>query len=95
VDFIVEDENMLEVAQWIVENTTFDRLYYYGADRPIHVSFSETPVSQITLMIQSSSERQVPKTISLEQFKNIKGLTDAPKTGLQLRGDQSFNSTST
>lgn len=72
VDFIVEDENMLEVAQWIVENTTFDRLYYYGESRPIHVSFSETPVSQITLMIQSSSGRQVPKTISLEQFKSMK-----------------------
>jgi hypothetical protein len=73
VDFIVEDENMLEVAQWIVENTTFDRLYYYGESRPIHLSFSETPVSQITLMIQSSSGRLVPKTISPEKFKSIKG----------------------
>jgi hypothetical protein len=73
VDFIVEDENMLEVAQWIVENTTFDRLYYYGESRPIHLSFSEKPVSQITLMIQSSSGRQVPKTISPEQFKSMKG----------------------
>jgi DNA phosphorothioation-associated putative methyltransferase len=73
VDFIVEDENMLEVAQWIVENTTFDRLYYYGERRPIHLSFSETPVSQITLMIQSSSGRQVPKKISPEQFKSMKG----------------------
>ncbi len=71
-DFIVEDENMLEVAQWIVENTRFDRLYFYGADRPIHVSFSENPVSQITLMLQSSNGRQIPKTIGLDQFKNMK-----------------------
>ncbi len=39
VDFLVEDENMLEVAMWIAANTRFDRLYYYGPTRPIHVSF--------------------------------------------------------
>ena len=38
-DFIVEYESMLEVAQWIVSNLPFDRLYYYGDDKPIHVSF--------------------------------------------------------
>ncbi|MFO1421582.1 MAG: hypothetical protein U1F59_11735 [Candidatus Competibacteraceae bacterium] len=35
VDFIIDDENMLEVAQWIVTNTLFDRLYYYGVDLPV------------------------------------------------------------
>jgi hypothetical protein len=29
---------MREVADWIVENLLFDRLYYYGPTRPIHVS---------------------------------------------------------
>lgn len=72
VDFIVEDENMLEVAQWIVENTSFDRLYFYGADRPIHLSFSEEPTSQVTLMLQSRNGRQIPKSISLDQFKSMK-----------------------
>jgi hypothetical protein len=72
VDFIVEDENMLEVAQWIVENTKFDRLYYYGSDRPIHISFSEKPAHQITLMIPSRYGRQLPKTIDQEQFKIMK-----------------------
>jgi len=68
VDFIVEDEDMLEVAQWIVTNTTFDRLYFYGVDRPIHVSFSERPVRQVTLMIKTNSGQQVPKTITLDKF---------------------------
>ena len=27
VDFIVEDENMEEVARWIINNLSFDRLY--------------------------------------------------------------------
>ncbi|WP_042265664.1 DNA phosphorothioation-associated putative methyltransferase, partial [Paraburkholderia heleia] len=36
-DFIVEDEAMDEVAQWVIDHVSFDRLYYYGRDRPIHV----------------------------------------------------------
>jgi len=43
VDFIVEDENMREVAYWIMANLTFDRLYFYGSDRPIHISYSAVP----------------------------------------------------
>jgi DNA phosphorothioation-associated putative methyltransferase len=40
VDFIVEDENMLEVVEWIKDNLVFDRLYFYGVDRPIHISYN-------------------------------------------------------
>lgn len=39
VDFLVQDEDMSEVADWIIGNLPFDRLYYYGRDRPIHVSY--------------------------------------------------------
>lgn len=39
VDFLVPDEDMEEIANWIVENLPFDRLYFYGRDRPIHVSY--------------------------------------------------------
>jgi hypothetical protein len=34
VDFIVDDENMLEVAQRAAANTPFDRLYFYGRSTP-------------------------------------------------------------
>lgn len=39
VDFIVKDEDMREVAQWIIDHIPFDRLYFYGASRPLHVSY--------------------------------------------------------
>lgn len=39
VDFLVEHEDMLEVAEWVATHTKFDRIYYYRPDRPIHVSF--------------------------------------------------------
>jgi hypothetical protein len=71
VDFLVKDENMLEVAQWIVTNTSFDRLYFYGYDRPIHVSYSDSPIKQVTLMIKSSSGKLIPKTITPEKFLEI------------------------
>jgi hypothetical protein len=68
VDFIVEDESMLDVAQWIVANTPFDRLYFYGDDQPIHVSFGPNRDRQIVLMVEGKSGRLVPRVVSLDQF---------------------------
>jgi hypothetical protein len=39
IDFLVADEDMEGVASWIIANLSFDRLYFYGRDRPIHVSY--------------------------------------------------------
>jgi hypothetical protein len=39
VDFLIRDENMREVAEWIIANLPFDRLYFYGDNKPLHVSF--------------------------------------------------------
>ncbi|MGF1742033.1 hypothetical protein L4C34_13305 [Vibrio profundum] len=33
------ESNMDEVAKFIVQHLNFDRLYYYGKDKPIHISF--------------------------------------------------------
>lgn len=71
VDFIVEDESMLEVAQWIVANTPFDRLYFYGADRPIHISFSVAPIGQVTVMRPTAQGRLVPSTQEIRQFLSL------------------------
>lgn len=67
-DFIVPDENMLEVAQWIVQNTPFDRLYFYGNDKPLHVSYGEEHSRVIVLMLPGKSERLVPKVVPPEKF---------------------------
>lgn len=60
-DFIVQDENMEEVAQWVFAHTPVDRLYFYSKDRPIHISFSQTPAKQFVDMIKTQSGKQVPK----------------------------------
>ena len=61
VDFIIEDENMNEVAEWIMQNTPFDRLYFYGENRPIHVSYSSEPKGECVDMILKESGKVVPK----------------------------------
>jgi hypothetical protein len=68
VDFIIEDESMLEVAQWIVSNTPFDRLYFYGDTLPIHVSYGPNHDRQIVRMLPTATRRLYPKVISIEEF---------------------------
>ena len=61
VDFIIEDEDMVEVALWISENLTFDRMYIYGRNKPMHVSLSEAPVNLVTFMIPTARGRLMPR----------------------------------
>jgi hypothetical protein len=70
-DFIIPDENMLEVAQWIVQNTPFDRLYFYGNDKPLHVSHGDEHNRAIVLMLPGKSGRLVPKVVTAERFSEI------------------------
>lgn len=72
VDFLVEDEDMLEVAKWITETIPFDRLYIYGPDRPLHVSYGPEMQRQVTIMTTAGSTgRRIPRTISLEAFRRF------------------------
>lgn len=61
VDFLVEDEDMNEVALWVAENTPFDRLYYYGANKPIHISYGPDNSRMFVDMINSNGGRLIPK----------------------------------
>lgn len=66
-DFIVEDENMKEVAQWIAQHTRVDRIYFYGPDRPIHVSMSPTPARQFFSMLPNSTGKRIPRQIVFDK----------------------------
>jgi hypothetical protein len=67
-DFQVVGFSSLEVARWIVSNTRFDRLYFYGPDRPIHVSVAVEPNREIVLMRESALGRRVPRVVKKETF---------------------------
>lgn len=70
VDFVVEDEDMLEVARWIVANLPFDRLYFYGPTRPLHLSYGPDVHRQVTIMLpsQNGSARIYPKNMKHDEF---------------------------
>lgn len=73
VDFIVEDEDMVEVARWIALHLPFDRMYVYGSDRPLHISYGPDNSRQVTLMLQNPSQgsRRYPRTLSASAFKKF------------------------
>jgi len=60
-DFLVTDEDMEEVALWVAANTPFDRIYFYGRDRPLHVSYSTTPARQFVRMTANAAGVRVPR----------------------------------
>ena len=72
-DFIVDDEDMLEVAQWVAANTPFDRLYFYGKGLPVHVSHGPEASRQIVVMRPTRDGRLVPRVIELEVFLRMAG----------------------
>lgn len=70
-DFVVEDEDMRGVAHWIATNCPFDRLYFYGADRPVHVSYSPSGEMQIIdLSKKNKFGNRVPRVIQAEDLRD-------------------------
>lgn len=63
VDFIVEHEIMLEVARWIVANLPFDRLYFYGDELPVRVSFGPEQTRRVVRMVVGRAGRLVPRVV--------------------------------
>ena len=64
-DFLVKGKDIREVALWVFNNTPVDRLYFYGNDKPIHVSFSETGKHQFVELITRDNGRRVPKVVRI------------------------------
>ena len=63
-DFLVEYEDMQIVANWIIENLPFDRLYYYGPDRPIHVSYGSAHSRAAYRLEPSAKGHLIPRPYS-------------------------------
>ena len=61
VDFIVRDEDMRGVMDWIRETLPFDRLYFYGEDRPIHVSYGPDNKREVVEMIEGPRGKRIPR----------------------------------
>lgn len=54
------EQNMHKVALFICQRLPFDKLYFYGRDRPVHVSFADEPLRHLQIMHQDQSGRRIP-----------------------------------
>ena len=61
-DFIVNgyEERMDEVMLFIVKNLSFDKIYFYGNDRPLHVSVGNESERHLQVMNVSDRGRRIP-----------------------------------
>ena len=64
IDFFIADEDMEDVAKWIIASLPFDRLYFYGRDRPIHVSYGPEQSRIAYQMEIAKSGRRMPRPYS-------------------------------
>ncbi len=69
VDFVVDDEDMHEVAVWIVENVSFDRLYFYGPNRPLHISIGPENSRVVVWVKKSQNGKRIPLNMTIEKFR--------------------------
>lgn len=61
-DFVVQgyEKEMHKIVHFIVNNLDFDKIYYYGKDRPIHVSIGELQKKHLQIMCISEKGRRYP-----------------------------------
>ena len=63
VDFYIPNINSKNICKWINLNCQFDRMYFYGEDRPIHISIGPENKKQIILMKKYNSKNYIPKVV--------------------------------
>lgn len=60
-DFRVPGLCSRALAAWITARLPFDRLYFYGTDRPVHVSVGPEEARAVISMLPGPSGRRVPQ----------------------------------
>ena len=69
-DFRIASVSSDQVARWIAKTLPFDRLYFYGPGRPLHVSAGPERAGSMVAMLPGPSGRRVPRKISLDWLRD-------------------------
>jgi hypothetical protein len=75
VDFRIEGVSSGIISAWIAGCLPFDRLYFYGTEKPIHVSVGPQQTRAIVEMMTRSNGRLVPQRRDVVSFINRYGLS--------------------
>lgn len=60
-DFLMEGVATSDIVRFITRNLNYDRIYYYGNNRPLHVSIHLTePLKHLQVMCESKNGRRYP-----------------------------------
>ena len=71
VDFKIKNTQSSEVAKFIIRNTKFDGLYFYGNNRPLHVSAREVSPSNLIYIMRPYLSRRVPLKCTFDNFSSV------------------------
>lgn len=71
VDFKIENTASSKVSEFIFRHTNFDRLYFYGNTRPIHVSATNQNPSQQIFIMRLTSRGKVPLKCRSDNFSEM------------------------
>jgi len=64
VDFYIEKFDSNELVNWVIQKKLpFDRMYFYGSNKPIHLSYGPDNKKQLVHMIKLKNGRLMPKVI--------------------------------
>ncbi|WP_419831849.1 hypothetical protein [Endozoicomonas atrinae] len=76
-DFYCDGVSSELVADWVIKECNFDKLYYYGSNRPIHVSVSLLRRKSVVL-VRRKERKVTPKVILPEQFLELSHWVESP-----------------
>jgi hypothetical protein len=66
VDFSINGVSSGRVASWIAKHLPFDRIYFYGNHRPLHVSAGPEEKRSVIAMLEGPSGRRIPSLRSAD-----------------------------
>ena len=72
-DLRVPGIGSFEVARWIYDHLSFDRLYLYGDHRPLHVSYGPDRSANVCAMIRRG-EHVVPRKLRFAEWEHLASL---------------------
>ena len=78
-DIIVSgfEKDMYAIAQWAADNLPLDRMYLYGNDRPIHLSYGPENSRFIQIINTQMDGRRFPgKRGTCKEFSDLIGIAD-------------------
>jgi|TARA_B100001971_G_C17967101_1_gene420456 hypothetical protein len=67
-DILSKKTTAKELALWIMNHCDFDKIYFYGDHRPLHVSISEEMSGKIFLMKKIDGNKKIPIKCNKDNF---------------------------